>query len=328
MKNNSLLKIFIRWIIILILIVLVFILKKELIYSAFEEIKNLNLNTILICLVLSMGYFIFDGLINTQTSKCSIWFGQKCSFYCAFYKLATLGAGAGLAEVYYLTGINIPASKGTGIMMIQYAMHKLLVTLMGLTFFIILSIHGDLTAKKYVLFILIGSIISILICATLILIAASQKFSKLMIRLANFLLKRWPEKAQNLEEKIRTFTENGQDLIHSKKNILLTGLFNIFKLLCWYSIPAVIFALQGGGNYFHDVAYMGLALMLTGVMIAPAGVGTLEYVFTLFFTSQYGALATAAVILYRFFTMIPPFIVGIPFVLSGRKKEIKKIPED
>ena len=329
MEHKSIFKILLRWIIIFILIAFVFIWKKSLIIDAVAGIKELKIQALLLSLFCSLAYYFFDGLIISKTSNTSIWFGQKCSFYCAFYKLSTVGAGAGVAEVYYLTGANIPPEKGSGIMTLQYAMHKLAVTFLGIIYFILLFVFikpADYASEKNLtLFIILAGIISVLICTVLITIASSCKFSKLIIRLTNYLLKKWPDKAKTVEDKISNFTKSGKELLHSKKNIALVLLLNIFKLSCWYSIPAFIFLFQSDGNYFYDMCSMGIVLMLSGVMISPAGVGTLEYVFSLLFAGKYGVLAATSVILYRFFTMIPPFIAGIPFVLAGKKNQTKSV---
>jgi uncharacterized membrane protein YbhN (UPF0104 family) len=64
---------------------------------------------------------------------------------------------------------------------------------------------------------------------------------------------------------------------------------------------------------------MAVANMIGTVMIAPAGAGTLEFVVSLLFAPLFGVTAATVVILYRFYSMVVPFLIGsIVFATDGR----------
>lgn len=43
-----------------------------------------------------------------------IWTVWRAAFYCSFYRVATLGSGAGIAAIYYFHEKEIDYSKSTG----------------------------------------------------------------------------------------------------------------------------------------------------------------------------------------------------------------------
>ena len=61
------------------------------------------------------------------------------------------------------------------------------------------------------------------------------------------------------------------------------------------------------------------------VMLAPSGVGTLDFVFALFFACVIpdGDAVAAALVIYRLFTWIVPFVIGLVPALAVRKRDAK-----
>ncbi|MCR5698622.1 MAG: flippase-like domain-containing protein [Treponemataceae bacterium] len=321
MKKNTV-KNIISWALVLVLTVIVFFWKKELIIKAFSEIANMRLVPILLCFLFSFGYVFFDGLATQTFSGISFWGGQKSAMFCSFYKLITLGSGAGVAEVYFLSTQGVKAEKGTGVMMIQYAVHKTVVTFLGLISFLILYCKNVEKVHQFSILIIVCSILSLLTVSVLIMIAVSRRITAFFIKLIRAILKRHPEKADEFSEKLVAFNVCGKELVKDKKAIVLTFLIDILKMLCWYAIPMVIFKSRLDCSAFYCLLMMGLIIMLSGSMFMPAGVGTLEYLFSIFFSQNFGVIAATAVILYRFFSMIVPFVLGIPFAATlPRKKD-------
>ncbi|MDD7415809.1 MAG: hypothetical protein SPI86_01300 [Treponemataceae bacterium] len=321
MKKNTI-KNIISWLLVLVLIVIVFFWKKELIINAFSEISNMRLVPILLCFLFSFGYVFFDGLATQTFSGVSFWAAQKSAMFCSFYKLITLGSGSGVAEVYFLSTQGVKAERGTGVMMIQYAVHKTVVTFLGLLSFAVLYCRGIETIHQRSVFIIVCSILSLLTVSVLIMIAVSKRITSFFIKLIRLILKRHPEKAEEFSEKLIAFNTCGKELVRDKKAIVLTFLIDILKMICWYAIPMVIFKSRMDCSVFYCLLMMGLIIMLSGSMFMPAGVGTLEYLFSLFFAQDFGVIAATAVILYRFFSMIVPFALGIPFAATlPRKKD-------
>ena len=115
-------------------------------------------------------------------------------------------------------------------------------------------------------------------------------------------------------------------LVWKDKRLFLTVVgLDFFKFTCWYVIPGVFFA----GTYSATVAAcLGLTAvcnMVGCVMLAPSGVGTLDFVFALFFACVIpdSDAVAAALVIYRLFTWIVPFVIGLVPALAVRKKDEK-----
>ena len=113
---------------------------------------------------------------------------------------------------------------------------------------------------------------------------------------------------------------------HDKKLFITVVVLNVLKFACWYLIPGVIFSKNFGLNPFMCMALMAVCNMLGCVMVAPSGIGTLDFVFALLFAtvvSSAKAIA-AAIVIYRFFTWVVPFVIGlIPAAFLNNKKDEK-----
>ena len=100
---------------------------------------------------------------------------------------------------------------------------------------------------------------------------------------------------------------------------------DFFKFACWYAIPGIFSV----GSYSVTVATcLGLTAvcnMVGCVMLAPSGVGTLDFVFALFFACVIpdGDAVAAALVIYRLFTWIVPFVIGLIPALAIRKRDEK-----
>lgn len=322
MSNKSAIKNLIRWVVVAAIIVAVYFWKKQLISDAIYQMSHMNSLIIIVCLVFSVLYVILDGVATKILADIPTLSGIKSAAFCSFYKLVTLGSGSGVAEIVYLSRCGVPAENGTGIMMIQYAIHKTVVTILGIISFIILIIMKNEQAVQYIVLALVGCIASFLMVSALIIVAFSEKVANLLVKIVRNLLKKRSEKAESMCAKIISFNANGKTLVKNKKLLLKTFATDCAKLICWYAIPATVFYGNTGFSFFQSLALMAVCLMISGVLIAPAGIGTLEYVFSLFFTPIPSAITAAAAILYRFFTMIVPFVMGIPVVTFG-KRDIK-----
>jgi len=158
-----------------------------------------------------------------------------------------------------------------------------------------------------------------LIVTALILITTSQWIARLAERIAGRILRdgtRFADKRESLIEQICLFNKEGRTIWSRPGTALSIIGMNILKLGCWYIIPGILFFAGDMESMFISLGMMAVIFMISGVMVSPAGIGTLEFVFVLLYTSMVAEeVAAAGVILYRFFTWIVPFMTGA--VLSG-----------
>ena len=292
--------------------------------EAVGQIRHLPVWCSMICLTVTVFYGILEGaLISTISGSkgegVSFRKGVECAFYAAFYKLVTLGSGAGLAEIYFLSKERIPVSRATGMTLIQYIFQKMMITILGAVGLLVCLLFGRGELQAYLMFAVLGVFVSAVITLILFLLSFSERITKMLQGLTDILLKKFPKRKESLQKKLKEFNEAGRQIWGDPEKITKCIIYNLGKLLCWYVIPAVVFLTKYEVHIPVCICQMAVVSTLAGVMAAPAGIGTLEYVFTLFYGDAYGVLAATAVILYRFFIMIVPCLIGIvPAALHGR----------
>lgn len=321
----------VKWILILGLLVFACIKYKSFFREAINEISDISAESIAICAVLANIYFLAEGIIiSRMTSKeehtLSLLQGISCAYMCAFYRVSTLGSGTAVAQLYYYNTKKISVSRASGMSMAQYTFMKITVGVMGICSFIILIISGDKDIKKYWDYMLAGSIVIALVCLFLFIITVSEKISDLLIKLSYKLVKEksrlYPKLADG-ERAVKNLQECGRMLWHDKLLFLQVIFLNMFKFTCWYCIPGTILRERFDVGMLTCLLLMAVCNMIGCVMIAPSGVGTLEFVVTIFFGTiiPEGDVIVATLVIYRFFTWIVPFVIGIIPALFLRKKD-------
>ena len=74
---------------------------------------------------------------------------------------------------------------------------------------------------------------------------------------------------------------------------------------------------QGSLPAVADILLMAVVYMLAGVIPAPSGIGSLEFVFWLFFSPSVGGQAAiSAILVFRFATWFMPFVMGAVLVTA------------
>ncbi len=318
-----------KWVLIIGLLIFACVKNKSFMAEAIYEIRHTSLVVVVVCVVLSNLYFVAEGrIISRMTSSCesglSLWQGMKCAYMCAFYKLATFGSGTGIAQVYFYNTRGIPVAEGTGMGLAQYTFQKITIGVMGVISFICLVIIGNRQLLKYSGYMLAGVVVISFICLFLFVITVSKKISDLVMKLARKIVKeKWKlhNKLDDAQNAIDNLQHQGKLIWNDKSLFLQVVLLNIIKFGCWYAIPGVIFFQNYDVNILMCLALMSVCNMLGCVMVAPAGIGTTDFVFAMFFSAiiPEADLVAAALVIYRFFTWIVPFIIGIiPAVLVKR----------
>lgn len=311
----------IKWALILGLLTVACIMNKETMLDSIREVGRMPISKLILCLILGNLFFVAEGLIisrMTSTGNKQLTLGQgiSCTYMCAFYRLTTLGSGNGIAQLYYYNTKGIPVAEATGMAVSQYAFQKITIGIFGVVSFIGVSVFGSHELLKYKWLMLGGVAVISFICLFLFLITVSKMISDFVMFLAHKIVKpTWKlhAKLQPAQEAIDSLQAQGRLIWKDKKLFIQVVFLNVFKFSCWYIIPGVLFFGKYDINLIFALALMAVCNMIGCVMIAPSGVGTLDYVFGLLF----GAIITnnesivAAMIIYRFFTWIVPFLIGM-----------------
>lgn len=89
---------------------------------------------------MTVVYHCVEGVITTLLAKqynreFTLGMGITNAFLCSFYRVATLGSGAGVAAIVYLGEHGIEYSKSFGMYMLQYAFHKISIAFFSMILF-------------------------------------------------------------------------------------------------------------------------------------------------------------------------------------------------
>lgn len=286
--------------------------------------------------VMTMVYHVVEGLITMVLAKQYqpgfTWgMGITNALYCSFYRVATLGSGAGVAAIYYLNEHGVSYGQAFGLYMLQYAFHKISIALFSLLFFGLsweymlqhFSDYGGLLAAGY------G--ITVVITLGLILFCCSKGFHRLLfwvLELVNGKLKhRFDPLLSQLREQCGMMEEASKHLLKRKSTVAGVIALNILKFCFWYAIPYLVFGSEDVISLSEVMAVTSLSVMLAAVIPAPAGIGSTEFVFTSLFSKIVGTgMAGSASLLYRFGTFVFPFAVGavivaVRHIRAGKKEK-------
>lgn len=319
-----------KWLILFGLLIAALYFYQDSLHEIMEGIKALSAVQMGVSLLLSSVFFLTEGYIvycmaHLFESSYRWRKGIRTAYVCEFYRMLTLGSGAGFAEIYYLQKDNVPYPRGTGMTMLQFVIKKIAVMLLGLAGFLFLLgrdstsnvLHGYEGAMGA------GCIITFVIVFAMTAVTLSKTVRDWLLPVLDKLELKFPkyqEKIQKWREDLKLLNDTGRELFARKKCFLQVILLNLCKLLSVYLIPAYVLYGQCPLSIMESTMLMAVIYMLAGVIPAPSGIGSLEFVFLLFFSCFVSeAAAVPAILVFRFATWIVPFLVGGIIFLHHQK---------
>ena len=137
-------------------------------------------------------YNVVEGWINYSFAKqynpqFTYRMGIESAFYCSFYRVATLGSGAGVAAVYYFNEKGIPVFQGTGMYMVEYAIHKVTIAIFSIIFFLLNFGFMKEHYSEYFNLLIAGYVLTAVIATALLLFCCSKKFHGILLFLVDKL---------------------------------------------------------------------------------------------------------------------------------------------
>ena len=272
-------------------------------------------------------YNVVEGWINYSFAKqynpqFTYRMGIESAFYCSFYRVATLGSGAGVAAVYYFNEKGIPVFQGTGMYMVEYAIHKVTIAIFSIIFFLLNFGFMKEHYSEYFNLLIAGYVLTAVIATALLLFCCSKKFHGILLFLVDKLNRKgkFDAQAAMLREQCGILEDAAGMLLTKGKLIASIVAKNLLKFAFCYGIPFVILYREYGLTLLQSWAVTSLAFMLAAVIPSPAGIGSSEVVFTALFTVLVGTgEAGSAALLYRFATFVLPFVIGGVVVLLHKR---------
>lgn len=253
--------------------------------------------------------------------------GIFASCYMTFYRIVTFGSGALVAEVYYYRKKGARISQGTGITVLRMLIYKSalsVIAVLGLLFY-----GRSLTALSgvNVSLVVIGLIFTVVVVVGMIIVTSSFNLQILFVNVANKLFKK--EKLRQLVDKINlqiyALREAVKYVLRDPSALASILCWNIVKLFCWYTIPYLVLTSRHPDLPFNQLFFFtSFVVILAGVIPAPGGLGSFEFVYLLLFSPIVGKVdATSSMLLYRFVTYLLPFLIGFIYVFSTKQHQIK-----
>jgi len=320
--NNNKGKHIVNCIILVILVIAIYKYKSTFL-SAFVQMKELQAWQLLLAFLASMTFQIIDGiniatLVKVHNSKFRLVDGVLCMLYTSFYRVISFGSAQVIATTYYLNKNDVSISKGTGIAAINYMLHKMMIAILCIIFFIlgyrsISNIYGG-----YFQYLIFSLILVFIVCMLFLLFCTSEKFHNLIAKVINKINRNGKLDKFELKtnEQISEMRNSSKELLKDRKRIAWICFRNVFKILSWYVIPYIFLINSTQSSLFICLTIMSFVIAISGVMVAPAGIGTLEFVFMLLFAGLApNDKLLLAILLYRFFTFIVPGLVGVIVVI-------------
>lgn len=266
-------------------------------------------------------FFVLEGMIIyslsvTAVSDYRIKYGISIAYCCEFYRLITFGSGTGIAEIHYLHKKGVEPAIGTGISILQFIMKKVGVAILGIISFLLLYCFPDTKelCREYIVFLAIGCIITAAIVLFLLAVTLSNNVMTFVLWLADKFTAKFPaasKKAASLKDQVRLLNESGHILLRQKRTLIQVIILNLCKLTAVYCIPAYLLQDKCSLGFIECTALMAVVYMLAGVIPAPSGIGSLEFVYLLFFgTFADPEITVPSLLVFRFVTWILPSLAG------------------
>lgn len=289
-----------------------------------ENIKNINIIYILICLFIIFLYFILQGLymkiiLRTLNYNISL---KKCLFYSLvefyFSGITPSSTGGQPVQLYYMTKDNIPIRKSYITLMLNTIFFKLIIVILGIVVLIFDSSYALGNAFIYKLFFILGFTFDcILVVIGILLLFKTDFINSTFIKLISFckkfkIFKHKLEKI-NTNEVIEKYKDEIDFVKSHNTTVLLTFIITFIQRLLMFSIIYVVYKALGYSSY----NYFDLLIIQVSVQVAiealplPGGAGLsegmLHNIFVIIFSLE---IADVGMLLTRAFTFYIPLLIS------------------
>lgn len=320
-KNHGLSKRLIGGIVIVFLLVIALSTYRDSLQDILKGILEVSFKDIMTSALLAAFFFMLEGTIiyimaAAVAPTYRIKDGIAVAYRCEFYRLITFGSGAGIAEIHYLHKKGMEPAVGAGISILQFVMKKIGVAVLGIIGFMLLCRFPNTRAlrRDYAVFLAVGCIVTASIVFFLLSVTLSNNVMNFVIWMIDKAFIKFPtfaKKADSLKAQVCILNESGHIFLRRKHTLLQIVLCDLIKLILIYCIPAYMLQGKSDVGFVECAALMAVVYMLAGVIPTPSGIGSLEFVYLLFFgTLANPADTVPALLVFRFATWILPFMIG------------------
>lgn len=288
-----------------------------------QQLKHMTITVLAELILCSVFFNVIEGIsYYIMGKRCNneirLIQGIGCSYYCAFFKLSTLGSGTAAAGMVYLNRYRVEPSKSFGMITVNYIIQKVAIVVLCLVGFVLHFEEMREYYHKYFKFIALGVLVTIVFVIGLLLVILWGKLHAFIIYLTDRLIKRddLKNKAEGFKNQLSSVRGESYELLKEKGFLIKIFILNMVKFLGWYMIPCIVLGYGDIRNILLGLSISALASALIGVIPSPGATGSTEAMFyVLFSVITQNAEATTIMLIYRCFTYIFPFIIGAVMIL-------------
>ncbi len=303
-----------------------------------ENIKNININYILVCLLLLITYFFLQGVymksilkaLNYDISLKKGVFYSLVEFY--FSGITPSSTGGQPVQLYYMTKDKVPIRKSYITLMLNTIYFKLIILLFGIFVLIVNNSYVFSGPIIYRVCFFLGFLVDLIIVLLGALLLFKTSFIEFLYNKLTVFLKKFrvfKNKFNNDNNEVMNRYRDEIRFIKSHKLLVFyTFVITFIQRLALFSIIYVIYKALGYNGY----SYLELLIIQLSVQTSiealplPGGAGLsesmLHNIFTVIFSVQ---MADLGMLLTRTFTFYVPLlfsglIILMQYLLSKRKK--------
>jgi hypothetical protein len=317
-SKDKKIKTLLKWLFVLIILGLLVYVFRDSAGPIARQLYNTSPMILLLILLATLLYGVCESIITyilVKPYNKNFTFKQAwgMTYFCAFYRAATLGSGAGVAAIVYLSKYGMKSSEACGMYVIDYSIHKLSVAIMAALMFLLnwKFMIGEFADYKF--YLILGFVATIIITSALMLFACAAWFHKLLYKLMDLVnfKGRFTETFDKVRKECVIMENASKKMLKNKKNVASIILINFAKFSFWFMIPYIVLYKDMDMSFVTSMAVAAVSVMLAAVIPTPAGIGSSEFVLIMMFGGIAGEAAAGAMsLLYRFATFVFPCLVG------------------
>lgn len=317
-----------------ILLLLMYLVLHKHYREIWENIKAAGPLMIVYILALGFGYLLLDTgackmILSSRLPDITFRQALEITYLGLFCQVTTFSAGIMPAQSLYLYRLGLDVGDSVGLLMCKYSVHKAsILSFAGLL--LIFAAPGLFSQEKqFLTFAAIGWGVGILILAGLIVLCTWDKLRELAIKLIGKLPDKgkWQERKEKLISNIGLLYGGVRALAAQPKRLAAAYLFDLGKLVLFYSVPYAALHAIGADSVTYVTAFSlaGLTHVIATALPNLAGMGPLEAAFILLFSLYVAAPeASSALVLFRLSTYFFPFFVSCIVVYFVYKRLMPK----
>ena len=287
---------------------------------------------LVVLLVMGLGtlYLVIEGrTVKEIAVTFQPEFTTKAGFltvcYSGFYRIVTFGAGTLISEVNFYRKNGLQLSQGVGVTTLHMVMYKFAILTYAIAGLIIqFSLFYD-NAPNMIWVILAGIVLVFLIIAALLALSVSINIQVFFVIVSNKLFKSATLRGivDKCNTQIYSLRETVNAIITDRTAFLRIYLWNLLKMLPWYVIPYVILVVQHPEiDFLLTLSFISFAVVLSGVIPTPAGIGSFEFIYMLLFGPLVGTVDAAySILLYSLATINLPLNIWVGNVMEEKSKD-------